>query len=392
MPAAWTAIAPAPADRQAGAEGHGDRREPDRRRTSASSPSRIVAHLLDQRHHRHPQLHPAHRVRPRELGDRLGAQLRRIGHRRGARCLDLQRRPVRRRRGAGGDRARRASPTSLSAPATASGCCSPSGCCGRGVALLTPSYAAYLIEWAGDRGRRPGGVERHPRAGRRGAGRRRAGVPRGARARLGRAGDRGDGHRRHRPVAVGRVRAPDRHAPGRARLHPPRADRPRDRGVRADGGRCVRRAGAHPPAPPGGAAAALPDARPRRGADVALPVRAHRAARALRRPHGRHADRARGQRVPLGDPRGGDRLRAADAAATSWSSRERAGVKQDPPLPVAVELAQGVDGDAALATAIGNRLRDVLVVQTGIELVPWGSLQRSEYKSRLVEHQPGGTP
>jgi phenylacetate-CoA ligase len=68
------------------------------------------------------------------------------------------------------------------------------------------------------------------------------------------------------------------------------------------------------------------------------------------------------------------------------------GVKQDPPLPVAVELAQGVNGDSALATAIGNRLRDVLVVQTGITLVPWGSLQRSEYKSRLVEHPTGGTP
>jgi phenylacetate-CoA ligase len=69
-----------------------------------------------------------------------------------------------------------------------------------------------------------------------------------------------------------------------------------------------------------------------------------------------------------------------------------AGVKQDPPLPVAVELAQGVNGDAALETAITNRLRDVLVVQTGIMLVPWGSLQRSEYKSRLVEHPTGGTP
>jgi phenylacetate-CoA ligase len=27
----------------------------------------------------------------------------------------------------------------------------------------------------------------------------------------------------------------------------------------------------------------------------------------------------------------------------------------------------------------------VLVVQTRVELVPWGSLQRSEYKSKLVE-------
>jgi hypothetical protein len=27
----------------------------------------------------------------------------------------------------------------------------------------------------------------------------------------------------------------------------------------------------------------------------------------------------------------------------------------------------------------------VLVVQTRVELVPWGSLERSEYKSRLVQ-------
>ena len=62
------------------------------------------------------------------------------------------------------------------------------------------------------------------------------------------------------------------------------------------------------------------------------------------------------------------------------------GVKQDPPLPVSVELAQDADADAALADAIRERLRTVLVVQTTVELVPWGSLQRSEYKSKLVEH------
>jgi phenylacetate-CoA ligase len=61
------------------------------------------------------------------------------------------------------------------------------------------------------------------------------------------------------------------------------------------------------------------------------------------------------------------------------------GVKQEPPLPVSVELAHGAAAEAALADAIGKRLRDVLVVQTRIELVPWGSLQRSEYKSNLVE-------
>ena len=61
-----------------------------------------------------------------------------------------------------------------------------------------------------------------------------------------------------------------------------------------------------------------------------------------------------------------------------------AGVKQEPPLPVEVELARGVPSDDALAAAIRERLRDVLVVQTRVELVPWGSLQRSEYKSKLI--------
>jgi phenylacetate-CoA ligase len=62
-----------------------------------------------------------------------------------------------------------------------------------------------------------------------------------------------------------------------------------------------------------------------------------------------------------------------------------AGVKQEPPLPVATELAAGEAADPTLATAIRGRLRDVLVVQTEVELVPWGSLQRSDYKSRLVD-------
>ena len=62
------------------------------------------------------------------------------------------------------------------------------------------------------------------------------------------------------------------------------------------------------------------------------------------------------------------------------------GVKQEPPLPVSVELAQGATADDVLAEAIRERLRNVLVVQTRVELVPWGSLRRSEYKSNLVEH------
>ena len=62
------------------------------------------------------------------------------------------------------------------------------------------------------------------------------------------------------------------------------------------------------------------------------------------------------------------------------------GVKQEPPLPVTVEVARDVAPDPILAGAICDRLRSVLVVQTRVELVPWGTLQRSEYKAKLVEH------
>jgi phenylacetate-CoA ligase len=61
------------------------------------------------------------------------------------------------------------------------------------------------------------------------------------------------------------------------------------------------------------------------------------------------------------------------------------GVKQEPPLPVRVELARGASADDALADAISEKLRTALVVRTRVELVPWGTLQRSEYKSTLVQ-------
>ena len=61
------------------------------------------------------------------------------------------------------------------------------------------------------------------------------------------------------------------------------------------------------------------------------------------------------------------------------------GVKQEPPLPVVVELARGGGDDSALADSIRERLRSALLVQASVELVPWGTLQRSEYKSTLVE-------
>ncbi len=66
-------------------------------------------------------------------------------------------------------------------------------------------------------------------------------------------------------------------------------------------------------------------------------------------------------------------------------SPERPDVKQEPPLPVTVELAPGATATEALAESIRERVRNVLLVQTRVELVPWGSLARSEYKSKLVE-------
>ena len=59
-------------------------------------------------------------------------------------------------------------------------------------------------------------------------------------------------------------------------------------------------------------------------------------------------------------------------------------VKQEPPLPVTVELARDTTADEELAEAIRDRLRSVLVVSTHVELVPFGSLQRSEYKTHLL--------
>jgi phenylacetate-CoA ligase len=62
------------------------------------------------------------------------------------------------------------------------------------------------------------------------------------------------------------------------------------------------------------------------------------------------------------------------------------GVKQEPPLPVSVELARGVGADAGLAEEIRDRLRSILVVQTRVDLVPWGTLRRTDTKAKLVEH------
>jgi phenylacetate-CoA ligase len=61
------------------------------------------------------------------------------------------------------------------------------------------------------------------------------------------------------------------------------------------------------------------------------------------------------------------------------------GVRQEPPLPVVVELAKDYAGGPELAVRIQKRIRDVLVFAARVDLAPWGTLQRSEYKSKLVQ-------
>jgi len=63
----------------------------------------------------------------------------------------------------------------------------------------------------------------------------------------------------------------------------------------------------------------------------------------------------------------------------------RKGFRQDPPLPVSVELGEGTTADTALAGRIRNRVREALTVATEIDLVAHGSLPRSSYKSKLVD-------
>jgi phenylacetate-CoA ligase len=63
----------------------------------------------------------------------------------------------------------------------------------------------------------------------------------------------------------------------------------------------------------------------------------------------------------------------------------RHGVRQTPPLPVVVELAQGQTAAPELADRIRQGIRDTLVVQAEVELAPFASLPRSDYKTKLVD-------
>ncbi|MBT8408668.1 MAG: AMP-binding protein, partial [Alphaproteobacteria bacterium] len=61
------------------------------------------------------------------------------------------------------------------------------------------------------------------------------------------------------------------------------------------------------------------------------------------------------------------------------------GVKQAPPVPLVVELAEGAAPPDDLADQIAGRIRDKLIATTEVRLVSFGSLPRSDYKSKLVD-------
>jgi len=63
------------------------------------------------------------------------------------------------------------------------------------------------------------------------------------------------------------------------------------------------------------------------------------------------------------------------------------GVSQVPPLPIVVELAEGVASEPeGLRDRIGAEIKTRLMVAADIQLVPYGTLPRDTYKSRLVEY------
>jgi phenylacetate-CoA ligase len=252
-------------------------------------------------------------------------------------------------------------------------------------AVLTPSYAAYLVEWASERGvdLRGSSVQRVLVAGEPGGGEPgfRAGLEEGWGARVTEAMGIGD-------IGVslwGECEAQDgMHLGARGYVHAELID------------------------PDTGAALDMDDGA---AGELVLTHLRHRAAPLLRFRTRDHVE-VRTRPCPCG--RTGPRVRclgrtddmlivrgvnvfpaavrevvsafAPDVSGHILVRPSAPGVKQEPPLPVSVELARGAAADAALADAIRDRLRDALVVQTRVELVPWGTLQRSEYKAKLVEH------
>ena len=73
------------------------------------------------------------------------------------------------------------------------------------------------------------------------------------------------------------------------------------------------------------------------------------------------------------------------AAPTGAATGSLPVVFPTPQAETALTGTVAVTPTVSLADAIRERLRAVLVVQTRIEFVPFGTLARSEYKSQLLE-------
>ena len=177
-------------------------------------------------------------------------------------------------------------------------------------AVLTPSYAAYLVEWAAERGfdLQGSSVRRVLVAGEPGGGEPafRAQLEQGWGARVTEAMGIGD----IGPSLWGECDHQEgMHLGARGFVHAELIE-PESGAALAARGRRHRRARAHASAAPRRAAPALPHPRSRAPAHQPVPVRPHRPARALHRAHRRHAHRARRQRLPLGRPRGRERIHA----------------------------------------------------------------------------------
>jgi len=252
-------------------------------------------------------------------------------------------------------------------------------------AVLTPSYAAYLIEWAADRG-----IDLAAQSVRRVLV---AGEPGGGEPAFREMLERGWGARVTEAMGIGDLgvslwgeceRQAGMHLGARGFIHPELIDSETGATVAmADGasGELVLTHLAHQAAPL-----------------LRFRTRDHVSVRTDTCPCGRTGPRVRciGRTDDMLIVRGVNVFPSAVREVVSQFAPQVSGhimvtpatpgVKQEPPLPVMVEVARDVAADPALAAAIRDRLRSVLVVQTRVELVPWGTLQRSEYKAKLVKH------
>jgi len=67
-------------------------------------------------------------------------------------------------------------------------------------------------------------------------------------------------------------------------------------------------------------------------------------------------------------------------------SPKKLGVSQDPPLPIMVELRAGIETPPeGLAEAIRTAIRSRLIFTSEIKFVPFGTIPREEYKTKLVD-------